>query len=442
MTLLAAAIFALAPSSFVIRHVTVIDGTGHRPMRNVSVYVEGDRIVGVGRPKVPAGTREIDGEGKFLIPGLWDMHVHGTGSPYFSSLYIANGVTGTRDMFTAMNFVRGERKFAAENNYPMPEVVAAGRILDGPKPYWPGSFVVSNAEEGRAAVGKALDEGSEFIKVYERWPRDAYFAIVEEAKRRKVPFEGHVPQALTAFEVAEAGQHSIEHLSGFLRSTNRHPELADTIPAADKTKYQLDTDPKKEKALIQLYAKKKTWQCPTLTVLRSVYTPTEEEVRIPEADKYMRRITMAMWNRPLKQSLPQLEGGRALLRKMKDVVRDMNRAKVPLLAGTDVMNPYVVPGFSLHDELALLVSSGLTPMQALQSATQNPAKFFGKEREFGTIRTGLRADMVLLDANPLADIQNTRKIRTVFRAGRELDRKTLDDMLAEAAAAAHPAKKN
>jgi hypothetical protein len=194
-----------------VTHVTVIDGTGAEPKSDQTVLVSGERIVALApsrKLKPPPDARLIDGTGKFLIPGLWDMHVHMSEMPNFSDLCIANGITGVRDMFGDMTNIVAERK-AIAGGKPGPRIVAAGRLIDGPKPVWPGSITAKDAEEGRAAVLSAKQEGSDFIKVYSLLPRDAFFAIAAEARRQGMVFAGHVPETVSAAEASDAGQKSI-----------------------------------------------------------------------------------------------------------------------------------------------------------------------------------------------------------------------------------------
>jgi imidazolonepropionase-like amidohydrolase len=448
---------AQARQTAAVTHVTVIDGTGARPKSDQTVLVTGERIVAVGksrRVKLPEGARIVDGTGKFLIPGLWDMHVHGTGMiPHSSELCIANGVTGVRDMFTPMPYIEAERK-AIRNGKPGPRIVAAGRLVDGPKPVWPDSVSAKNAAEGRRAVHTVVQEGSDFIKVYSLLPRDAYFAIVEEAKRQGIVFAGHVPYAVSAAEASDAGQKSIEHLDGILLACStreaelRHSDLAsiraEGAPALIKT--ELETyDEKKADALFARFKRNRTWQCPTLTVLDNIahlndgsltndlrlrYLPTDMATEWnPKNDFRFTNAPAALW--PVMQQA---------CRKRQDLVRKLRHAGVGLLAGTDTPNPYCFPGFTLHDELARLVESGLTPMEALQAATLNPARYFGREKDLGSIQLGKLADLVLLDADPLRDIHNTTKIRAVFANGRLFDRPALDKLLNDAEAGAKRAK--
>ncbi len=438
-----------ANSSLAFAHVTVIDVSSGRLEPDQTVVVAGERIAEVGKTgkvTLPRSARIVEARNKFLIPGLWDMHVHGTGIDNFSKLYIANGVTGIRDMFTLMDQIQAER-VQIRNGQPGPRIVAAGRIVDGPKPIWRDSVAVKDAEEGRRAVETVKREGSDFVKVYELLPRDAYFAIAAEAKRQGMDFVGHVPQAVTAAEASDAGQKSIEHLTGILRGCSPHEDEVmhrdgPAIPGKQRimadARMILDSyDEKRAQALFARFKRNHTWQCPTLTVLYNFGHVYDGSLTNDWRLKYLPHEELAYW-RPendfrfgkapegWEKTMQQIYG------KEVELVGKMRRAGVEFLAGTDTLNPFCFPGFSLHDELGRLVGAGLTPLEALQTATINPARFLGREKELGTIEPGKLADVVLLDANPLQDIGNTKTIRAVVANGRCYNRAMLDGFLAEA----------
>jgi Amidohydrolase family len=428
-------------ASIVFTHVTIIDVTGKAPKRDTTVVITGDRISAIGdNIPMPAGAQVVDATGKFLIPGLWDMHVHWYLRDTFT-LFIANGVTGVRQMFGNSDLLRW-RDQIAKGSLLGPRMVVASQIVDGPQPIWPNSIAARNEDEGRKAVRRVKQWGADFVKVYALLPRDAYFGIADEAKQQGITFVGHVPNSVSPAEASDAGQKSIEHLTGILiASSDKETELRDKLVKADSPQARgrvqataLDTyDEKKAADLIARFAKNQTWQCPTLTVLRSSAYLGDENFRRDGRLKYIPRLQQQRWN----FRLANRSGGddaveKKVLQKQFEIVGAMQKAGVPILAGTDTGNPYCFPGFSLHDELALLVISGLTPVEALRSATLNPAKFFGLDQTLGTIEQGKIADLVLLDANPLLDIRNTQRINAVVSNGRLFDRKALDKLLGEA----------
>jgi hypothetical protein len=247
-------------------------------------------------------------------------------------------------------------------------------------------------------------------------------------------------------EASDAGQKSIEHLTGILiECSDKETELRAKLVKADSPEARgriqataLETyDEKKAADLIARFVKNQTWQCPTLTVLRSSAYVGDENFRRDGRLRYIPRRLQQRW----ALRITNWSGGddaraQQVLQKQFEIVGAMQKAGVPILAGTDTGNPFCFPGFSLHDELALLVIAGLSPVEALRAATLNPAKFFGLDQRLGTIEQGKIADLVLLDANPLLDIRNTQRINAVVSNGRLFDRKALDKLLAEAEGAA------
>jgi imidazolonepropionase-like amidohydrolase len=403
-------------------HVTVIDGSGAGPRCDQTVLITGDRITALGKTgtlKLPAGARIVDATGRFLIPGLWDMHVH-LGSKSALPLFIANGVTGVRTMDGDPEYQAWRREVKA-GAVVGPRMVIASSVFDGPQSYFGDHLKVGTADEAREAVRKARRDGAEFIKVHDLIPREAYFAIVDEARKQGLPVAGHVPAAMTPEEVSDAGQASIEHLT-------RMDDLS--LDGQDRGRAV---------ALFDRFRKNHTWQCPTLVMTRNYTLLANPSLAADPRLRYVAPRRRESWRRMNDGSL-SVRGWMArkqLYRKRQAMVGAMQRAGVGILAGTDLANSYLIPGFSLHDELAILVECGLTPMQALQAATRNPARFLGREQEPGTLQKGSLADLVLLDADPLADIRNVTQVRAVVADGRFYDRTALDRLLTEAEAAAN-----
>ncbi|HEY3914515.1 MAG TPA: amidohydrolase family protein [Verrucomicrobiae bacterium] len=395
-------------------HATVIDATRAAPQSNVTVIITGNRITSL-RPNAdappPENAQIIDATGKYLIPGLWDMHVHWEDKNYLP-LFIANGVTGIRIMwgFPVHHQMRNQIE---KGTLLGPRMLIASTIVDGPNPVWPGSDSATNAADGRQAVLDAKLDGADFVKVYDKLPREAYFAIAEESKKQGIPFAGHVPRAISPQEASQAGQKSIEHLTGLLAACS---------------------DPAKTAALFAEFKTNHTWQCPTLTVLRG-YMTSGSAKRHDDLLKYMPAGLMRYWANSdqlgIIATITRFLTGSHRFQKYLDLVAGLQRAGVEILAGTDTENLYCFPGFSLHDELSLLVDAGLTPMQALQAATINPARFLNREKDLGTIEPGKLADIVMLDANPLENINNTRKIAAVILDGKLYPKTDLDNMLSQ-----------
>ena len=438
-------------SQIAFTHVTIIDATGAPPSLDMTVVITGDRITEIGqsqRLRVPRGAQIVDAAGKFMIPGLWDMHIHWYQKDYLP-LFIANGVTGARLMW-GMPMHHQWRKDINNGSMPGPRLVIASPIVDGPNPVWNGSVSVKDDLEARQAVIKAKQAGADFIKVYSRLTREGYLAIADEARKLGIPFAGHIPPSVTAAEASEAGQKSVEHLTTVLTAcSSRDEELRRESAAAalDKTPNRATRsrqvtrsmlasfDPGKAAALFAVFKRNQTWQCPTLTVLRSTAFLNDPNFINDPRLKYMPAETRKQWDpsgdfRFKDRTAEDFELSRLVFKKQLEIVGAMRRAGVEFLAGTDALNPYCFPGFSLHDELALLVNAGLSPMEALQAATLNPARYLGKESDLGTLQIGKLADLVLLEANPLEDITNTQRINAVVSNGKLIPKSELQRMLA------------
>jgi imidazolonepropionase-like amidohydrolase len=451
--------------SIAFTHVTVIDVTGAPSKSGMTVIVTGNQISAIGKTgkvRVPKNSRIIDATGKFLIPGLWDMHVHVLGQERidaFLQLFIANGVTGIRDTGTTeKGFARlaALRQEITDGTRTGPRIIAAGRILDGAEPVVPeNSIPFTNETEARQAVRFLKQSGADFIKVYSGIPREQYFAIIDEAKKQNIPFAGHIPWDVTSFEASDAGQKSFEHLGNVLQSCSTLPPKTidkranalvkpsgkpgdfSHIPAriAERTKIELETyDERKCQSLFAKLAKNKTWQVPTLATKRPLSLVDDgtffDDVRM----KYITPKELEDWkpenNFFLKYRTPEfIVMKKKLYQKELELTAAMHKAGVPFMTGTDIPGAYTYPGFSLHDELALFVQNGFTPLEALQAATINPAKFLRLEKSLGTVEKGKVADLVLLDANPLDNIANTKRISGVVVSGRYLSKEKLEEML-------------
>jgi hypothetical protein len=427
-----------------IIHVNVVDVTTGKKLPDQTVVVQGERIVSVGAfdtANAPQG-RVVDGRGGYLIPGLWDMHVHVQDLEDLP-LYIANGVTGVRVMFGSKNTKELRAQLAKA---PVtPEIYLGSAIVDGDPPVWEGSIIVKKPEDARRTVDQIKADGADFVKIYNGIPREAYFALAEEAKKQGITFVGHLPYQVSASEASEAGQKSIEHLDGIAIACSKKEQsiIHELRPLHYIEKMNLvvealnSFDSAKCQTLFEEFRKNGTWQAPTLTVHRSFGFMNDSHFTSDNRLEYMSGSVRRRWNpendfrfsrwRPAEFALH-----RSVYSNDKKLVGMMFHAGVPLLAGTDAMNPYCFPGFSLHDELELLVESGLTPLAALQAATNRPAEFLGRAEEIGLVAIGKRADLLLLSADPLKDIHNTTKIEAVWARGKMFDRAALDALLNEA----------
>jgi hypothetical protein len=400
-----------------ITNVTVIDVLSGAKQAGVTVVTKGGEITGIGRRvPVPRGAVRVDGTGKFLIPGLWDMHSHNQASGAESlDLYLAHGVVGTRDMGADLDFILPLRDRIHRGEISGPEIVAAGPMLDNAPADWPYRRRVTNAQEAREAVRDLKRRGVDFIKVHSHTPREVFFAIAEEAPALGLPFAGHVPLAVTIAEGAASGMRSIEHFSEsrVFRDCARPPQLYDAGAC---------------RPLFDALAARGVWQTPTLALFRALPDVFSGKP-MPHAD-YATDSLLDLTRKNIEASKLDeraLSLIRSLSRTSLSVVRDMLPRGNAFLAGCDGS----VPGFCLHDELQMLTEAGLSPLQAVQAATINPARLLGREKTQGSVAVGKRADLVLLEADPTADIRNARRITSVVVRGRLLSKTHIDRMIAK-----------
>lgn len=467
--ILAAALAAQAPTPqpaapLLLAHVNVVDVVAGTVQRDQDVVVRGDSIASVapaGAP-APAGARTVDATGKFLVPGLADMHVHWYDERYLG-LFIANGVTTVRQMWGfPLHFVWVGR--IQNGSLLAPRMHIASTIVDGPNPVWPNSTVVADPADAAKVVAAIKTGGYDFVKVYSRLSKDAFLAIARAARENDIPFAGHVPPTINAGEASDAGQKSIEHMTGILLASSsdearlRERSIAlfkggeatqgitvETRAAMrDLNESLLSTyDAAKASALFAKFVKNGTWMSPTLVVLRSMSSLDDATFTSDPRVKYMPKTIRDGWNpasdpRNATKAAADYAIERRVYKKNVEVLGAMHKAGVRIIAGTDALNPFAFPGFSLHDELGLLVDAGLSRADALKTATINAAIYMGTEKTAGTVETGKNADLVLLDANPLDDIANTKRISAVVARGRFLDRAALDAILANAARISAP----
>jgi imidazolonepropionase-like amidohydrolase len=411
----------------VITHATVINGTGAEPLRDQTVVIAGNRIDRIGPSRsvdVPRGARVLDATGQFLIPGLWDMHVHvgeyQEGRQTLRRL-LAYGITGIRDMASPLDDILRLEREIDDGTILGPQMVVAGPILQGPLPFALPPLVRTVTEQNaRATVAELRSRGVDFIKVGDTLSREQYLAIAAESRRSSLPFAGHLPVTVSASEAARAGQRSIEHFgsAGFrgmlIACSSDEAELGasvqkamaaaraggaspdDTVYAATFTARLVETyDRRKAAALFALFAQRGTWHVPTFAALLRVWEAKRNQLNADQA-----------------AALDRVSA------KTQEMFADMRREGVKVLAGSDLPSTGGPP--PLHDELVALVNAGMTPMAALQAATRSPAEFLGRLATDGTVQKGRRANLVLLDADPLMDIKNARRVSAVVLDGRLL----------------------
>jgi imidazolonepropionase-like amidohydrolase len=444
---------ASSDGPLILKNITVIDVRTGTLQPDQTLIIERQRIVSAGpskSAKYPRSATTVNCRGLFAIPGLWDMHVHLVFGDWFPGaenislpLFIANGVTGVRDMGSELDIVQRWRKDFEAGRLIGPRIYTSGPMLDGPKPRFPSSLAIATPDDARRAVADLKLRGADFIKLQSLIPRDAVFAIADEAKNQQLPFEGHVPDSVRAAEMSAAGMKSFEHLIGIFEGSS---PVEDDFLKGNKTeaRFLATYDPVRAASLAAILSKNRTWQCPTLVWERggnlidvtdfskdprAKYVPTSWKTKTWK--RFTDEITQAYGN-------DDLTIRKEFLNKELEMVHLLHEKGVPFLAGTDTpAGVYIFPGFSLHEELQRFVAAGFTPLEALQTATLNPARFFGLEDQLGTVEKDKLADLVLLKANPLDDIANTQKIAAVILNGRHFSGSELQKMLGAVEAAAH-----
>ncbi len=429
--LLAASLSGQSPQPSVsetlaITHVTVVDTTGGPLQSDMTVEIRDGRITGLEKTSSTkrTGRQELDGHGKYLIPGLWDMHVHlclakASALPVF----LATGVTGVRDMGGRLGEIDDWRMKIAEGILAGPRIMRVGPILNG-QSFNSLQLVPGSPDGARAAARMLKHVGVDFIKIHRRIPKDSYLALLDEAKKLEMTVVGHIPMTVTPEEASDAGQYTFEHTETLFEGTFTAALKDEQLSQAVRRFLTEQAD-----RLFARFVRNHSVVTPTLVAYRSIIESSDPSFSFGELERYipasMRRPPQTSATSPTPEELAELKQTFAVLH---DVVKEMNRVGVTLMAGTDT-SIRRVPGFTLHDELLELVQSGLTPLQALQAATLNPAVIMKRPDDFGSVSAGKIADLILLDANPLDDIRNTRRITAVVFGGRLLRRSDLDALL-------------
>ena len=368
----------------------IVDPSRADPQIDATVLIKDDRIVAMGASvKIPTDARVIDARDKYVLPGLWDMHAHlaalapiGVAPEH----YVAYGVLGVRDMGGYLDQLTQLKADIAAGKRIGPDIAMAGPTLNGPPQPAPFHRIVATAAEARAAVDELKKAGVYFIKIHRQTTREAFFAIASETQKQHLTFAGHVPLVMSWVEASNAGMHSIEHIQTIFENLEPDPsKLATKFPELVKRLEGPEGD-----EIWATMVKNGTWFNPTMVAYEDSI-----DAKGPEIGK-LRRTAFAA---------------------MKALMQRAVKTHVRMLAGTDVLERH---GERLLHELDLLASVGMTPKEVLAAATVNPAASLGRDGP-GRIATGAPASLLIVDADPLADIANVRKLSTVVLRGRVLD---------------------
>jgi hypothetical protein len=403
---------ALQPGDLVITNASVVPMSRDGELAHHTVVVRGDRILAVARSTelgelaVPAGVTAIDGTGKWLLPGLTDMHVHVFGDDQLAML-VAAGVTTVRNMYGSEQHLAWRDRIA-RGELLGPTIVTAGPLIDGDPPIWPGSTVLVNPADADKVVTDQKAAGYDFLKPYARLSRPAYEALAAAGKRHGMLLEGHVPDAVGLDGVLAAQQRTIEHLDGYLIA-----QVPDGVTLPDDRRAKLRAtlahlDPSRLPGLVTRTLAAGTWNCPTLIVYERIGA-LDDLPALRKRVAWLDKLPPAMvdaWDpkqdfRLQSYTADDFAAIRAANAQRAKVLAALAAAGAPILVGTDTGNPFVVPGAALHDEIELMVADGLPRPRVLRAATADAARFLGAPHEAGVVEAGARADLLLVASDPL-----------------------------------------
>ncbi|MFJ8960396.1 amidohydrolase family protein [Lentzea sp. NPDC102401] len=428
-----------------LRDVTLIDSSGVRS--KATIVLADNEVLAVGSCDLPLprGSTVLDLAGKFVIPGLWDMHVHGAYMDRITlPLCLANGVTGIREMW-GFPPIYELRERIERGEVLGPRLIVGSTIIDGPNSTLPGALIVSTPDEGRQAVRDAKAQGADFVKVYSFLDRATLAAIADECSKQAITFAGHCSNHVALGDASDLGQRTFEHMYGLpLATSTRETQLRQAIadlpldPANPFAWFRQVLEFERQAALSHSRSKaaqlakrlqrNNSALVPTMVTMRVLASPADRFAN-DQRLKYMPAFYRDFWRDGLKNWAPvteqEIRQQTEFLRRRMDQVAEMHAHGVEVLAGTDAGNPYTFPGFSLHDELELLVEAGLSPKAALRAGTRG-----------GTVKPGEAANLVVLDGDPLKDIRNTQRIHTVLTRGKVLGPAERRQMLADVEKAA------
>jgi imidazolonepropionase-like amidohydrolase len=401
-------------STIAILGGTLIDGTGAPALRDAAVVIHDGRIAEVGpryRVKVPKHAEIVDARGKFILPGLWDMHAHFE-QVEWGPIYLAAGVTTVRDCGNEFEFITAVRDAIAHGRGLGPRLLLAG-VVDGTGPLSLGVERVDTPEQARQWVDRYHEAHFQQMKIYSSVKLEEVKAVADEAHKLGMTVTGHVPEGLNAYQTIEAGQDQINHIE-YIIDLMHAPFPADmSRPDRMKTLANVDLNSPEAKKAIAFLKEHHTVVDPTMALFEFFTATTAKPPASFEPGVNKIAPELAQQLTDVGPPNEQTEIGEKVFEKELAIVGALHRAGIPIVAGTD----QTVPGYSLHREIELYVQAGFTPMEAIQAATIVPARVMGVEKELGTVQKGKRGDVIVINGDPLADIHNTRKVETVIANG-------------------------
>lgn len=389
-----------------IVHARLIDGTGAAPIDEAVIVIDDGKIVSAGKGEVPADVPTLDARGQTVLPGLWDMHAHFEQAEW-GPIYLAAGVTTVRDVGNSLSFLTGLRDAEL-----VPRILCAG-IIDGADGNAISSLIVRSERDVKPLVAKVKAAGCSQIKIYGVVAPDLVAPLAKEAHRQGLTVAGHVPQGMTLREAVTAGIDVVSHLDGPISAI--YPEWMDTGPAGPGF-LALDVESAQARSVYAWLVKRKTVLDPTLALMELLLLGTAHEPGAVKVAPELAKVLTSIGPGP-GATAEEMAMRTSIDEKIMAVIGALHRAGVTIVAGTDSC----IPGHSLHREIELYVEAGMSPMEAIQSATAVPARVMGLEREVGTIAPGKRADLILVNGDPLANISDLRKITTVVIGGRAFE---------------------
>lgn len=450
--------------SYIIKNISIIDPIDGL-QSNKHVVITNDIITMIldnDDELIAKDDNTIDATGKYLIPGLWDAHIHFSFdtnlAPYMPGLFLAHGVTSVRDTGGPIDLVVKMKDLSLNDSIKNPNVYIAGPLIDGTpnvynnsSPSFPLLSIENNdIIEIESNVLGIVDREVDFLKAYEMLTENQFLALMRIAKKRNLNVTGHIPLSMTLFSAIDSGLNGIEHLRNLALSVaSNSDELykerlellknPDDLPGSDlrslihskQRMRALDSiDYNKFEEAADLLVSKNVWQTPTLFLYRNFSRKIFKDPSfIPELDKLPSQ-TKQKWFKEISDIDTIVDkSGLRYSKWLEEATGKLHKKNVPFMAGTDTPIGYLIPGRSLHIELEVLVESGFSNLEAIKTATVNPATFFGLENKTGRIKNGHKADLVILNSNPLDMIRNTQDISAVIKNGHLLSRKSLDSLM-------------